>query len=1041
VNKILFYYIVALCLPASTLRPALASASGEFVVTRPAAGAAPASLVLPYDAAKQTGFDAQPLIEKSFPYYALTPEARMRHIVDYLREAVTRMTGQTLPVVSNADLSAGLVLTLLDDATPEIKKDPQVLRALRNTGQDSYNANEAFYIRSEPRRVLVVANTLDGLGDAVVELLESVGYEVLGMGPNWVYAPDFHHKPLAFNLERAGRPGFYIRKLWATSGQNYGVGTLMAPPDAADEAVYDSYRRWQLGTRMDGQSMPDFPGHALQAYHDAVLKRMIATNTTAGFLVEKTTLGLDAVRPAASADNKGFLWIDTDAEGTPAVGKTFLSDGEKWIENPARYVHANLDLSVPLVRAVILDDLEKRSEEHFKTQPNEPFVFDTEPEDGGYAQLAALLYNPNWYPEYLKQEGVKFGQPYVLNGFKGLNQPRELWDSNAAADIVFGFDNWLLREYDKWIDSLPKAERITASSKDKKAQVRISHYSYNYHDVPPDFNLDPRIRVMIASYPKHRGWGKWKNFKTQTDMAQAFQVMLPREPSGDYWIISLSYYWDADTNHGIGGSPSAEAIAQRIRDEYAAGFRALSAETDFNFGKQGLEYYLYTKMLWNSQLTAAELDALRTRWLQRAFGEGWQEMKRYYDFMAPENFTVNAPNNWAKAIRFIEAADAKIDDGSAAQKRLDDVKQYWYFYYLMETGQAKPDSRAFREFVWKGQMSYMTAMHMVTRRFFKTGNAQDAAGAEFNSGPAHYTHEETQAWWSKVLDTWQVTPVSDFADAKLADGTPGRAVDVNDLVAVQEFASTPADVPFLYNSGYQKPASFEAVAARAGETIGFQLFWPWNAADAYYRQRDLSYGIEVWDAQRKTWEPLVDKSTTSVPSRQVAGPKGEAMQLATVRYAAPRAGTYRFEIGYGGNLARLTTLDYDLATGEYSGVRGHTYFDNLDGLTQGPVYFYVPKGTKSIDLEVWDAYNSKQLQLYSGLPASGIKKTRVVDVSARGTHVVKLEPGEDGSLAMLSGNGFSFPYLYSVPMLWAKSPAALLVPRAIAQADGLTLLK
>lgn len=1027
-----------------------AQAVKAFVAVQPDAALSLPPIVVQYDATTGSGFDWKKLSE--LPYYqALNDPGRpMLSAVRYLREAVQRMTGKELPVVAGNDLTRGIVLTTLEGAPPELKKDPAVIAALKNSGADAYNSNEAYYVRSEPNRVIIVANTAYGISHGIIELLESVGYEALSMGPNWTHVPDYKNKPLSFSIQRSGRPGFYLRSLWPTSGQGYGVGTLHLMPlaDAADETVEVSLDRWQVGARIAGQSMAGFPGHALQGYHRAVVQAMRESKTTDGFLVEKTHLGLEGERPAAAKENNGHLWLNTDAEGQPAAGKVFMSDGTKWIEQDLASLNANLDLSVPMVRQIILNDMKQKAEESFTKNPDEIFVFGTDPEDGGgYASLAALLSNKNWYPEYLAAENVKFGQPYVLHEFKGLNQPREIWDSNAPSDTVFGFDNWLLREFDKWIDSRPQQERVTSNGKPKKSMVRISGYSYNYHDVPPNFNLDPRIRVMIAGYPKHRGWGKWKNFSNQIEMAKAFQVMLPREPSGDYWIISLSYFWDS-SSHGISGSESAATIQRKIKEEYDAGFKALSVETDFNFGKLGLAYYLYSKALWNPGLTAAQLDAIRDRWLQRAFGSGWRNMKAYYDFMTPDNFTINAPNNWAKAIRFIDAADKQVDDVKepAAQRRIDDVKQFWYFYYLQESGKGKADAREMREFAWKGQMSYMTAMHMVTRTIFNTNSAKDAAGPEFNTGPAHYTHEETQAWWAKMLDFWPVTPVTNFTDVTLANGKKGKDVDLNDLVMVGEFQASqgstqPADVPFLYNSGYMKTASFLTVAAKAGDEIGFKLFWPWNPNDNYYRDRDVSYGISRWNTATKKWDELVDKTMAAKHSSTVKFPDGGDKQLAEIRYAAPQPGTYRVEVGYGGNLAQLTTLGYDINTGQYSGARGHTYFSTLEGLTQSGVYLYIPKGTKSFDMEVWDTYGVKSLVLHTGLPATGLTRTRTVDVGKRGTHTVALNPGEDGSIALLQGNGFSFPYLYSVPMLWAKSPSALLVPRAVAHIDGLTQLR
>ena len=111
------------------------------------------------------------------------------------------------------------------------------------------------------------------------------------------------------------------------------------------------------------------------------------------------------------------------------------------------------------------------------------------------------------------------------------------------------------------------------------------------------------------------------------------------------------------------------------------------------------------------------------------------------------------------------------------------------------------------------------------------------------------------------------------------------------------------------------------------------------------------------------------------------------------------------------------------------------------GFTQPAVYIYIPKGTKSLDLEVWDHRKGKYIQFYSGLPATKPTPTRKVDVSAMATHTIKLQPGEDGTIAAISGNLFAFPYLYSVPTFWAKSPSALLIPRDIAEADGLTVLE
>jgi hypothetical protein len=337
----------------------------------------------------------------------------------------------------------------------------------------------------------------------------------------------------------------------------------------------------------------------------------------------------------------------------------------------------------------------------------------------------------------------------------------------------------------------------------------------------------------------------------------------------------------------------------------------------------------------------------------------------------------------------------------------------------------------------------MNASHMIARRIFGTSKVVEAVG-ELSKGPAHFTPEETAAWWGRILEHWPVTPVTRFEESTLVDGRKGRDVDRNDLVRVAEFGADPCPQAFLYNAGYMTPPTFLCVASQAGEEIGFQLYWPADPTgrDAYYIARDVTYGISRWNAGTGTWDELVDKTMTAQPSEVIQLPGNERQHhLAAIRYQAPAAGTYRFEIGRGGNLSFLTDLGWSSKDNRHTGGQSLTFDCNATGLTQSPAYIYIPKGTKSLDLEVWDSHGKKTVTLYKSARPSRGTVSRQVDVSARQTHRITLEPEETGTIAEISGNGFAFPYLYSVPMLWSKSPGQLVVPRAIAEADGLTPLQ
>ena len=115
----------------------------EFVAVKPDNNFVLPRIVLQYDPATETGYDWEKLKDLNF-YQLSGANATVVHTVRYLQEAVQRMTDKELQVTSGNDLTHGIVLITLKGAPAQIKNDPEVQQALRNTGKDSYNANEAF---------------------------------------------------------------------------------------------------------------------------------------------------------------------------------------------------------------------------------------------------------------------------------------------------------------------------------------------------------------------------------------------------------------------------------------------------------------------------------------------------------------------------------------------------------------------------------------------------------------------------------------------------------------------------------------------------------------------------------------------------------------------------------------------------------------------------------------------------------------------------------------------------------------------------------
>src|ERR1041384_4450902 len=159
--------------------PAKQAAPTPYTVFRATSDFVAPRIVVQFDPATQTGVDwskAMGLAPDSSD-----PAAKLHNAVLFLQEGIARMTGKTLEVVSSNDLSKGIVITTLAGASEDIKNDPEIKQALRDTGKDSYNHREAFFLRSEAQRLLIVANRSEGLCAAIRTLLESGTSELLGL--------------------------------------------------------------------------------------------------------------------------------------------------------------------------------------------------------------------------------------------------------------------------------------------------------------------------------------------------------------------------------------------------------------------------------------------------------------------------------------------------------------------------------------------------------------------------------------------------------------------------------------------------------------------------------------------------------------------------------------------------------------------------------------------------------------------------------------------------------------------------------------------
>lgn len=1084
----------------------------------------PPTIVVYHDPVTGAGWSVDELLdpERTHPYAYDSEAGMLRDAVQrYLADGIERMTGPPpgpapargwVTIINSADLQSQpgnrIILVLYPDAPASLREDPVVQAALGRAGgaaPDYVADRESHYIRTDPQgRTWLIANRVDGLMDACATLLESVDYDILGLGPDWIHAPDYRDRPLVFNLDGGFRNDGYLLRRTGGFGCD-GVGTLAIgfrdQLDPPDEDVTRSYARWRIGTRMySASSVPLLTGHGLDSYTDTVLEHMRHTRLDDGLLSATTRFGAQDERPPADEAHEDWLWIDPDGN---QAWYCHNPDGVAWIwtECAPQAIPFHIDVSTDWVRKIVLQAMKDQSNNDFWDHPDDWSVFATDPADGLFTGFAERVHHAdwykNWYSDWRAEQGLP-GQwdPYVLHGHRGIDQPDEEWDEEAVSvsDQVFVFANWLLREYDKWVDNLdegPPPEpdlgphdpinqtKLTKTGKDRRALIRSGLSSYGDRDVPPHFNLDPRVRIAIAHFAVNRGNRDWLMLLTRAEIAEAMAKMVP-EPVANYVNLADWGRGVVDDDHHVVADPkttfhvlphqwgnSARSIlglfenlvgSQRVRFT-AAGVRSWHDEMAWmGYTHHALGFYLMGKYLRDPTLDEARLNEIRNTWLKRAFGPGADAVRAYLDFTEPHvgltsarrSTAIDVPNYWGRAIELLDEADKTIPPDTIWQRRLDDLKLHWYFYWLMHTDQLVKTNERTQELMWKGQSSFTLSTYLIAYDVFEDRYAdlqhimEDVAasgGTDYTAGPAHYTEEETTNWWSIVRAHWPYTKVDVGTSAELEIGELVRVVETQEI-AVDTWDSLAYDA---WNTPYVQ--AYQVIGVDGGE-VGFTLLWKNDPADpgGYSSPHNTSWRIDRFDTATHAWAAFDTGYDASTPVAAEDNYTRELCWLVAVRRAAPEPGTYRITIGYGGQ-GQLAGPGWSIDNEPVNlPAWARLAFSErliLDGYGQ-EIWFYVPKARTHIDLEIIEplAYPgaAQKLVLYSdGTPS------RTVDVSARGLHTIALGAGEAGNPVRFDpppqgAGGLNVPYFYGLPPIWARSPAALLVPKAVAATDGLTII-
>jgi hypothetical protein len=170
--------------------------------------------------------------------------AETKKVAAELAGYLSRIAGAKFEVRSG-DGTEGIVLgTLAEFPQPALAKPLEV--------RDTFDGKEAFAIRTEPKRLLLIGATDLGASHAAFRLLEHLGCRWFFPAREWEVIPS--RPTLSVRLDETDRPALLSRRIW------YGYGFF----DRNQPRCREDYEAWARHNRM-ASSRRIWCGHAWQA--------------------------------------------------------------------------------------------------------------------------------------------------------------------------------------------------------------------------------------------------------------------------------------------------------------------------------------------------------------------------------------------------------------------------------------------------------------------------------------------------------------------------------------------------------------------------------------------------------------------------------------------------------------------------------------------------------------------------------------------------------------------------------------------------------
>jgi hypothetical protein len=483
---------------------------------------------------------------------------------------------------------------------------------------------------------------------------------------------------------------------------------------------------------------------------------------------------------------------------------------------------------------------------------------------------------------------------------------------------------------------------------------------------------------------------------TPAERAKLWPERSQNRGAYEYYGVFL---WSYDKLPGSMGS--LKTLQQTLQEYARTGVTSISAESTANWGVNGRAYYAANALMWNPYL---DLDAFLNDFYEKAFGPGAAAMKRYYERLVNSPFI--SKQLIGQAFRDVDEATKLAKDRPDVQDRLDFIKLYLRFAHLewaQNRDHVKDLGEQFAEIYARTNSRAILTWEMARQTYWRDKDWSDPKYAK------PFTHEEIEKNFQEGLNYFPVRndlgdPITYSKDLVPINWTAEQKGDAK-LITQKDEAGH--DAIFQYYQGGVRYALYSL----HGEPLKFTTW----AGDAWG-------GINRLNISDDKGNVIFTKD--KIPNKQTT----------THNIGVPGPGLYWLDYNDNGSYWIMYTPDDFIATIPLGQTQDYRNMRTIPA----QMFFYVPKGIKTIE------YYYTRTAFHPGGPHKVVDPTGKVvkDVDINGDWMtIPVPDGMDGKIWSFQNPVLGVFWFNNLPNYFAPTPGGLMVPREVAEKDGLTIRK